>query len=161
MQPQSDELENEITAIESDLILNRLELDLFGELVLGSGLTSPRRRRAKMNDLLLSWGEWITSGAESKISGWATIEAAMNNLIVEGFDHGGLSDHDSLMILVDSQVDRLRGVDKSLINYEYVSMDDDRARRWAYKYGLTVNRYKNRKSELLLDLSFKIRTKMC
>lgn len=115
------------------------------------------KRREIMDKRLLSWGQWAEAGKSSNYA--TTSPLSDNDGDYEGYDHCLLSDFDSLMIQVDQAVMNLNPIDSTLITYEYKCLYENGAKRWETKYEKTPGRYRRRKSELLLYLSYKITPK--
>lgn len=115
-------------------------------------------RRLKINKVLSSWGAWVVDSGEGVYASRST-HSEFNDVDYDGHDNCLLSDHDSLMIEVNTIIEGLNPIDNCLIHHEYVTISPLRAKYWSDRYGKSQDRYRKRKSKLLLIISHKLRDK--
>lgn len=112
-----------------------------------------QKRRDVMHNRLESWGKWKQPLKSRSYATSANTDD--NDTDYVGHDHCILSDFDSLMITVDMAVMNLNPIDNKLIKYEYKLGGG--AKKWAREFEKSEARYRSRKSELLLYLSYKVK----
>ncbi len=108
-----------------------------------------KKRRQRVERWLVAWGEYKL--ANQTESGFTTASKSdLGNDAVErsgGFEWG-LTDYQSMLISIDMIVSKLNPIDYDLVYREYVSVEDDRVRQWAQKWGRRESNYAVRKSRL-------------
>lgn len=107
-------------------------------------------RRQRVHNLMVEWGAGKSGG--SVRGALARIVDCEGDVFAgEGYDNT-LSDWQADIYAIDTCVTHLSPRDQELIEYEYISYPEDRARYWCLSHEVKAERYDERLRELLEDL---------